>query len=84
MFEWDATERRWNALHHPFTAPRTEDPEEVRANPQQCLSRAYDMVLNGTEIGGGSVRIHRQEMQSMVFDLLGIAPDCLLYTSRCV
>ncbi len=75
MFEWDATERRWNALHHPFTAPRTEDPEEVRANPQQCLSRAYDMVLNGTEIGGGSVRIHRQEMQSTVFDLLGIAPD---------
>ena len=75
MFEWDATERRWNALHHPFTAPRTEDPEEVRANPQQGLSRAYDMVLNGTEIGGGSVRIHRQEMQSTVFDLLGIAPD---------
>ena len=75
MFEWDETERRWNALHHPFTAPRTEDPDEVRANPQQCLSRAYDMVLNGTEIGGGSVRIHRQEMQSMVFDLLGIAPD---------
>jgi aspartyl-tRNA synthetase len=74
MFEWDETERRWNALHHPFTAPRTEDPDEVRANPQQCLSRAYDMVLNGTEIGGGSVRIHRQEMQSMVFDLLGIAP----------
>ncbi len=75
MFEWDGAEQRWNALHHPFTAPRTEDPEEVRANPQQCLSRAYDMVLNGTEIGGGSVRIHRQEMQSTVFDLLGIAPD---------
>ena len=75
MFEWDEAEQRWNALHHPFTAPRTEDPEEVRANPQQCLSRAYDMVLNGTEIGGGSVRIHRQEMQSTVFDLLGIAPD---------
>ncbi|MCC7219216.1 MAG: aspartate--tRNA ligase, partial [Candidatus Contendobacter sp.] len=75
MFEWDGAEQRWNALHHPFTAPRTEDPEDVRANPQQCLSRAYDMVLNGTEIGGGSVRIHRQEMQSTVFDLLGIAPD---------
>jgi len=74
MFEWDETDRRWNALHHPFTAPRTEDPDEVQANPQQCLSRAYDMVLNGTEIGGGSVRIHRQEMQSTVFDLLGIAP----------
>ena len=75
MFEWDGAEQRWNALHHPFTAPRTENPEDVRANPQQCLSRAYDMVLNGTEIGGGSVRIHRQEMQSTVFDLLGIAPD---------
>jgi len=75
MFEWDETDRRWNALHHPFTAPRTEDPDEVQANPQQCLSRAYDMVLNGTEIGGGSVRIHRQEMQSRVFDLLGIAPE---------
>ncbi|MCC9002989.1 MAG: aspartate--tRNA ligase, partial [Candidatus Competibacter sp.] len=68
MFEWDEQEKRWNALHHPFTAPRVDDPAEVRANPKQCLSRAYDMVLNGTEIGGGSVRIHRQEMQSAVFE----------------
>ncbi|MBK8538050.1 MAG: aspartate--tRNA ligase [Candidatus Competibacteraceae bacterium] len=75
MFEWDGKEQRWNALHHPFTAPRSDDPAEMRANPGQCLSRAYDMVLNGTEVGGGSVRIHRQEMQSAVFDLLGIAPD---------
>jgi aspartyl-tRNA synthetase len=75
MFEWDGKEQRWNALHHPFTAPRTDDPAEMRANPEQCLSRAYDMVLNGTEVGGGSVRIHRQEMQSTVFDLLGIEPD---------
>jgi aspartyl-tRNA synthetase len=75
MFEWDEQDRRWNALHHPFTAPRTEDPAEVRANPERCLSRAYDMVLNGTEIGGGSVRIHRQEMQNMVFELLGIDPE---------
>lgn len=72
MFEWDEQERRWNALHHPFTAPRNDDPEAMRANPGQCLSRAYDMVLNGSEIGGGSVRIHRQEMQSAVFELLGI------------
>jgi aspartyl-tRNA synthetase len=75
MFEWDEQDRRWNALHHPFTAPRTDDPAEVRANPERCLSRAYDMVLNGTEIGGGSVRIHRQEMQNMVFELLGIDPE---------
>jgi aspartyl-tRNA synthetase len=75
MFEWDEQERRWNALHHPFTAPRTDDPAEVRANPERCLSRAYDMVLNGTELGGGSVRIHRQEMQSTVFELLGIGPE---------
>ncbi|MDS4041445.1 MAG: aspartate--tRNA ligase [Candidatus Competibacter sp.] len=75
MFEWDEPGRRWNALHHPFTAPRTEDPAEVRAHPERCLSRAYDMVLNGTEIGGGSVRIHRQEMQNTVFELLGIGPE---------
>ena len=75
MFEWDGKEQRWNALHHPFTAPRTDDPAEMHAHPEQCLSRAYDMVLNGTEVGGGSVRIHRQEMQSTVFDLLGIEPD---------
>ena len=75
MFEWDEQEQRWNALHHPFTAPRSDDPDEMRANPGQCLSRAYDMVLNGSEIGGGSVRIHRQEMQSAVFDLLGIGPE---------
>jgi aspartyl-tRNA synthetase len=72
MFEWDEHDQRWNALHHPFTAPRTDDPAEVQANPGRCLSRAYDMVLNGSEIGGGSVRIHRQEMQNTVFELLGI------------
>ncbi|MGB2680557.1 MAG: aspartate--tRNA ligase [Candidatus Competibacter sp.] len=75
MFEWDEQGRRWNALHHPFTAPRIEDPVELRANPENCLSRAYDMVLNGTEIGGGSVRIHRPEMQSAVFELLGIEAE---------
>ncbi len=75
MFEWDEQDQRWNALHHPFTAPRIDDPAEMRANPEHCLSRAYDMVLNGTEIGGGSVRIHRQEMQSAVFELLGIGSE---------
>jgi aspartyl-tRNA synthetase len=73
MFEWDADEKRWVAMHHPFTAPRDDDPAALRAAPAEALARAYDMVLNGSEIGGGSVRIHRQEMQSTVFELLGIA-----------
>jgi aspartyl-tRNA synthetase len=72
MFEWDADERRWVAMHHPFTAPANDDPAALRAAPAAALARAYDMVLNGSEIGGGSVRIHRQEMQSTVFELLGI------------
>ena len=72
MFERDERENRWNALHHPFTAPATENPEELEADPGNMLSRAYDMVLNGTELGGGSVRIHRMEMQRRVFSLLGI------------
>jgi len=72
MFEWDADERRWVAMHHPFTSPKIDDPAALRADPEKALAKAYDMVLNGSEIGGGSVRIHRQEMQSTVFDLLGI------------
>ncbi len=75
MFEWDAEERRWVAMHHPFTSPTADDPAELRADPRRALAKAYDMVLNGSEIGGGSVRIHRQEMQSTVFDLLGIAAE---------
>jgi aspartyl-tRNA synthetase len=72
MFGWDETERRWNALHHPFTAPSSDDPAALEKDPGNIPSRAYDMVLNGTEIGGGSIRIHRQEMQSAVFRVLGI------------
>jgi len=72
MFERDEREDRWNALHHPFTAPATEDPGELEADPGGMLSRAYDMVLNGTELGGGSVRIHKMDMQQRVFKLLGI------------
>jgi len=72
MFEWDAEEKRWMAMHHPFTSPRDTDPATLRANPGGALARAYDMVLNGLEIGGGSVRIHQQALQSTVFDLLGI------------
>jgi aspartyl-tRNA synthetase len=75
MFEWDTDTKRWMALHHPFTAPRSDDAAGLRADPANAISRAYDMVLNGSEIGGGSVRIHRQEMQSTVFDLLGISAD---------
>jgi aspartyl-tRNA synthetase len=75
MFEWDADEERWVAMHHPFTAPANDDPGALRAAPAAALARAYDLVLNGSEIGGGSVRIHRQEMQSTVFDLLGIAAE---------
>src|SRR3982751_4068175 len=72
MFEFDPEAKRWAAMHHPFTAPANDDAAALRANPESALSKGYDMVLNGSEIGGGSVRIHRQEMQSTVFELLGI------------
>ena len=62
-----------DALHHPFTAPQTDDAEALKAAPTECLSRAYDMVINGYEVGGGSIRIHDPKMQSMVFSLLGIS-----------
>ncbi len=75
MFEKDKTTNRWTALHHPFTAPSIDDPEALRANPGEALSRAYDMVLNGSEIGGGSIRIHDQNTQAAVFDLLGISEE---------
>ena len=72
MFEWDEKSDRWTALHHPFTAPRKSDMALLDSNPGACLSRAYDMVLNGTELGGGSMRIHKAEVQTKVFELLGI------------
>ena len=72
MFEWDETNNRWSALHHPFTAPMDPDPEKLRENPAQALSRAYDMILNGTEVGGGSIRIHDAKMQAAAFEVLGI------------
>jgi aspartyl-tRNA synthetase len=75
MFEWDATDKRWVAMHHPFTAPRDADPAVLRADPRNAVSQGYDMVLNGSEVGGGSVRIHRGEMQAAVFDLLGIGAE---------
>ncbi len=72
MFEWDEGENRYVALHHPFTAPAVDDEAQLRANAKTAVSRGYDMVLNGNEIGGGSIRIHRSSMQSAVFELLGI------------
>ena len=72
MFEWDEKSDRWTALHHPFTAPRKSDMALLDSDPGACLSRAYDMVLNGTELGGGSMRIHKAEVQTKVFELLGI------------
>ena len=75
MFELDSHTKRWTSLHHPFTAPAVEDPDTVRAEPGTVLSRAYDMVLNGSEIGGGSIRIHDQAMQAAVFELLGISDE---------
>ncbi len=75
MFEWDDEAQRYVALHHPFTAPAVDDEADLRANAKVAVSRGYDMVLNGNEIGGGSIRIHRSAMQSAVFDLLGIGAD---------
>jgi aspartyl-tRNA synthetase len=75
MFDWDPDEKRWVAMHHPFTAPATDDIAALKAKPDGALAKAYDLVLNGTEIAGGSVRIFRQDMQSAVFDLLGIGAE---------
>ena len=72
MFERDTKSNRWMALHHPFTAPKNDDPAALAADPGTSLSRAYDMVLNGTELGGGSIRIHRTDLQEAVLQLLGI------------
>jgi aspartyl-tRNA synthetase len=74
MFEWDADGKRWSALHHPFTAPYA-DAAGVAAAPGEALSRAYDLVLNGSEVGGGSIRIHQQDLQAEVFGLLGIGEE---------
>ena len=75
MFEWDDNAGRWNSLHHPFTSPKEEHLELLKSDPGNCHSRAYDMVLNGTELGGGSMRIYRGEIQKQVFELLGISDE---------
>ena len=73
MFEKDKNSNNWTSLHHPFTAPSIDDAEELENNPGKVLSKAYDMVLNGSEIGGGSIRIHNKKMQAKVFQLLNIS-----------
>ena len=75
MFEYDEADARWVAVHHPFTSPKAGHEDRMTADPGRCLAKAYDMVLNGWEIGGGSVRIHREEVQSKVFRALRIGPE---------
>ena len=75
MFEYDEDEDRWNAVHHPFTAPKDGHEDYMDTDPGRCIAKAYDMVLNGWELGGGSVRIHRAEVQSKVFSALKISPE---------
>lgn len=75
MFEYDEDDDRWTACHHPFTSPKPGHEDLMDTDPGQCLARAYDMVLNGWEIGGGSVRIHRADVQEKVFAALKISPE---------
>ena len=75
MFEWDEGERRWNAAHHPFTSPHDEDMDKLETDPAMVRALAYDVVLNGTELGSGSIRIHRQDVQSRIFHALGMTEE---------
>jgi aspartyl-tRNA synthetase len=75
MFEYDEKEKRFAAMHHPFTSPREEDLEKLETDPSAVKARAYDLVLNGSEIGGGSIRIHRQDVQHRVFSVLGLSEE---------
>jgi len=75
MFEWNDTEGRWEAMHHPFTSPRDEDLEKLKTDPASVRARAYDLVLNGEELAGGSIRIHRRDVQRRVFEVLGLSEE---------
>jgi len=75
MFEYDEKSKRYSSLHHPFTSPKEEDIDKLVSDPENCLSRAYDIVLNGSEIGGGSMRIYRPDVQKQVFTALGISDE---------
>ncbi len=75
MFEWDEEDRRWNAAHHPFTSVHDEDLEKLTGDPARCRAKSYDIVLNGVELGSGSIRIHRRDVQSKVFAALGFSEE---------
>jgi aspartyl-tRNA synthetase len=75
MFEWDEDEQRWSAVHHPFTRPTDEWKDRFDENPKEALAHAYDLIVNGNELGGGSFRIHEPEIQAKVFDLLGLGSE---------
>jgi aspartyl-tRNA synthetase len=75
LLEWDDDDKRWCAVHHPFTAPMDEDVAFVESDPGRCRAKAYDLVLNGNEIGGGSIRIHQEHVQSLMFKLLGMTVE---------
>ena len=75
LLEWDAEEKRWNSMHHPFTSPLDEDMDKLALEPGRARAKAYDLVLNGSEIGGGSIRIHDSSMQSRIFSLLNISDE---------
>ena len=75
LFGWDKDEKRWVSNHHPFTAPMDEDLDKLESDPGAVRAKAYDLVINGDECGGGSIRIHSPEMQSRVFSILGMSPE---------
>jgi aspartyl-tRNA synthetase len=75
MFEWDEEEHRWNAAHHPFTSVHDEDLDKLTSDPAHCRAKSYDLVLNGTELGSGSIRIHRRDVQARVFAALGLSEE---------
>jgi aspartyl-tRNA synthetase len=75
MFEWDAEENRWNAAHHPFTSVHDEDIDKLTSDPARCRAKSYDVVLNGVELGSGSIRIHRRDVQAKVFAALGFSDE---------
>jgi aspartyl-tRNA synthetase len=75
LFDWDADDKRWVAMHHPFTSPSDADLSRMTEAPGEVTAKAYDLVLNGSEIGGGSIRIHDPEVQRQLFRLLGISDE---------
>jgi aspartyl-tRNA synthetase len=75
LFEWDEAEKRWSSVHHPFTSPNLEDLDKMETDPGKVRSRAYDCVLNGNEIGGGSIRIHDPRVQEIAFRALSLTPE---------